>query len=106
MDSKVQRERNNKMSDLTPHNDPYKKKCLSCVMSQNDCMLYRGFENLIKDCPCLRCLVKITCTFDDVCDAYSEFMDSIYSDKKLERKIEEYEKTVSPYYKQHTMQNK
>jgi hypothetical protein len=72
-------------------------------MVNHDCMMYRGFEFLIKDCPCLRCLVKITCTYDDICDDYSNFMESIYHDKDLEGKIEEYEKTFSPYHEQDPM---
>ena len=91
------------MPIVIPHNDPYKKKCLSCVMINHDCLLYKGLEEFIKECPCLTCLVKITCTYDDVCDAYSEFMDSLYHNKELEGKIEEYEKSVLPYHEQDTM---
>ena len=79
------------MPIIIPHNDKYKKKCLGCVMIHYDCMLYRGFEEYIKKCPCLRCLVKITCTFDDVCDDYSNFMDMLHRNPKLKKRIEQYE---------------
>ena len=50
------------------------KKCIGCIMIDHECVLYNGFEDYIEDCPCIKCLVKITCTFSDVCYDYNRYM--------------------------------
>lgn len=66
-------------------------RCRGCVMLHFNCMINECITEMIKECPCHNCLVKITCTYDDVCEPYSKFMDKLNLIKEYEKRFEEYE---------------
>ena len=66
-------------------------KCRGCVMLYFDCMVYGCITEMIKECPCHNCLVKVTCSYDEVCEAYSKFVDKLNSIPEYEKRLEDYE---------------
>ncbi len=69
-----------------------KEECKGCIMTQHKCILVVGeIQELIPSCPCLKCLVKITCSYDDICPPYSRHMDQLYANPKYAERIERYE---------------
>lgn len=68
------------------------EKCVGCVMLHFDCVVYEDIPEMIKRCPCHKCIVKVTCSYDCVCDAYSKFQDKLYSVKAFRERIEEYDR--------------
>ena len=64
------------------------EKCLGCVMVFFDCVLHEEMTEYIKDCPCHNCLVKVTCSYDNVCDVYSKFQDELSKVEGYEKRLE------------------
>jgi len=67
------------------------EKCRGCMMISFNCMVYTCITEMIKECPCHNCIVKVTCDYDNVCEAYSKFMDKVHSIDEYDKRIEEYE---------------
>ena len=72
-----------------------KDKCTGCVMVKNRCILLNSITELVPNCPCSTCLVKMICTYDDTCDLYSEHMDKLVDDRYKER-VFEYDTKYNP----------
>jgi hypothetical protein len=72
-------------------------RCEPCIMTSHKCLLIAVAEELIPTCPCLKCLVKVTCTYDDICDRYTKHMDILYYDEKYRAKVEQYEARHNAY---------
>jgi hypothetical protein len=67
-------------------------KCMGCVMLDFNCVIYSCITEMINQCPCHNCLVKITCPYDIVCDPHIKFMDNIMSCDEYAKRIEIYDK--------------
>jgi len=70
--------------------------CSSCVMYHHDCILLRSLQEYIPNCPCLKCIVKVQCTFDETCERYSTYYDKLYADKSVEERIINYDLKYNP----------
>jgi hypothetical protein len=66
-------------------------KCEGCVMLDFDCAINSCISEMIHQCPCHNCLVKVTCSCDDVCEPYTKFMNKINTTDKYAKRIEVYD---------------
>ncbi len=71
-------------------------KCKGCIMISYNCMVYTCITEMIEECPCHNCLVKVTCSYDDVCWPYEKFIDKVNSIDKFVERLEEYERIYNP----------
>lgn len=52
--------------------------CVGCISNGKACIIQN--HNLIRDCPCSECIVKVTCDYwENVCDKYQSFLSTIKS---------------------------
>lgn len=72
-----------------------KDKCRGCVMLEHECVAFVSIKESISICPCSKCIVKITCTYDDTCDDYSKFMDYLWDNPEYSKRMEDYETKVN-----------
>jgi len=61
-------------------------------MLEHNCLITSVAKDYIESCPCLKCLVKITCDYDTICDRYNSHMKLLGSDEKYTERIREYER--------------
>ncbi len=66
-------------------------ECEGCVMLDFNCAVYSCIPEVTNQCPCHDCLVKVTCSYDDVCEPYSDFMDKVQSIDEYVKRIEIYD---------------
>ena len=71
--------------------------CEPCIMIEYKCMIKVLAEELIDTCPCFKCIVKVTCTYDDTCKPYKEHFDKLYYDPKYKELVEQYETRHNSY---------
>ena len=69
----------------------FDNRCSGCIMIKYKCIMIYTAKPYIEDCPCLKCLVKITCDFDTVCDKYDSYMKILNADEKYKERIKNYE---------------
>ena len=67
-------------------------KCAGCIMTKHKCLIIDVAQEYINRCPCLKCLVKITCDYDTICDRYNSYMKLLAEDEKYTERIREYER--------------
>ena len=66
-------------------------KCKGCIMAHFDCVINEYITEMIKECPCHNCLVKVTCKYNEMCELYTKFVDKINAIPEYEKRLEEYE---------------
>ena len=66
-------------------------ECTGCIMIANKCLMIDIANDYIEDCPCLKCLVKITCDYDTVCDRYESYIKALSNDERYRERIREYD---------------
>ena len=69
----------------------FDKRCAGCIMTSHKCIIIYVAKDFIEDCPCLKCLVKITCDFDSICDRYNSYMKCLNEDEKYKEGIINYD---------------
>ena len=65
------------------------EECSGCIMINHHCHYIAVIPEARSKCPCLKCIVKVVCTFDDVCDDYAKYSDIIH--ERFKKRIEQYE---------------
>ena len=67
-------------------------RCKGCIVIDYKCLIIHVAPEYIESCPCLKCLVKITCDYDTVCDKYQNYLNTLEADEKYTERIREYER--------------
>jgi len=68
-----------------------RQNCKGCVMTKYKCFVKESMPELIYQCPCSECIVKITCKTGQICQEYNDFFDRIHNDPHYSQRLEEYE---------------
>ena len=66
-------------------------ECTGCIMTIHKCLMIDIATDYIERCPCLKCLVKITCDYDTVCDVYNSHIARVCDDERYRERIKDYD---------------